>query len=458
MQGRQEYQPELFSIVDIEKLIPKNHLLRKIDRAVDFSFIREMTAPLYCQDNGRPSVDPETFFRIQLLIYFYNIESDRKACEEISYNLAYRWFCRLSLKDEVPDHSSCTKIMNRLGEETFKKIFEHIVKLCMEKGLAKGEKIMADGSLIKADAALNSLVEKKDGDTEEDIQAKEPPKYIIGNKYSNDTHVSKTDPDCRLAGKIGEPKQLRYKAHNIADRESRVIFDTHVTDGSVPEGTIFLKRLDEVERIFGINVLEAVADRGYGYGENLEVLESRKINSYIPNFHEDVGDNYDRNLFKYDEKNDKFICSMGHELLPANIPSYLEYNMQMYRLLGGHCTGCPMQVKCFKGQKVTRGKRIARNIYWRVQAKTKEREKTEEFRKIRGERQWKMEGIFAEAKNYHGLERARYRRRHKMQIQAYMIASVQNLKRLMGALSHIFGFWLRLIPGRRKNILSQIFA
>ena len=92
MQGRQEYQPRLFSIVDIEKPIPKNHLLRKLDKTLDLGFVREMTAHLYCQNNGRPSIDPELFFRIQLLIYFYDIDSDRRVCEELSYNLVRREF------------------------------------------------------------------------------------------------------------------------------------------------------------------------------------------------------------------------------------------------------------------------------------------------------------------------------------------------------------------------------
>ena len=136
MIGRQEYQPKLFSIVDIDSLIPQNHLLRKIDKTIDLSFIREITSHLYCDNNGRPSIDPELFFRICLIIYFYNIESDRQACEEIQYNLAYRWFCRLSLEDKVPDHSSLTRIRDRLGEETFKKVFDKIVKICIDKKLA----------------------------------------------------------------------------------------------------------------------------------------------------------------------------------------------------------------------------------------------------------------------------------------------------------------------------------
>src|SRR5665213_3497220 len=127
MIGRQEYQPKLFSTVDIEKLIPPNHLLRKIDRVLDLSFVRQLTEHLYCSDNGRPSIDPELFFRIYLIIFLYGIESDRQACEELQYNLAYRWFCRLAIEDSVPDHSSLTKIRDRLGEDTFKKIFDRIV-------------------------------------------------------------------------------------------------------------------------------------------------------------------------------------------------------------------------------------------------------------------------------------------------------------------------------------------
>src|ERR1700678_3401288 len=145
----------------MEELIPKRHLLRRIDSVLDFGFVREATRELYCRDNGRPSIDPELFVRICLITYLYNIPSDRQVCEEIQYNLAYRWFCRLSLEDQVPDHSSLTRIRDRLGEKIFKEIFDHIVRLCIEKGIVKGDKVMMDGSLIKADAALSSLVPRE---------------------------------------------------------------------------------------------------------------------------------------------------------------------------------------------------------------------------------------------------------------------------------------------------------
>ena len=142
MIGRQEYQPTLFSTVNIESFIPKNHLLRKLDRVLDFSFVREMTEHLYCSNNGRPSIDPELFFRIYLIIFLYGIESDRQACDEIQFNLAYRWFCKLALEDTVPDHSSLTKIRDRLGASIF---------------LAKGMFTDLQGSVSNGQLGVESL-------------------------------------------------------------------------------------------------------------------------------------------------------------------------------------------------------------------------------------------------------------------------------------------------------------
>lgn len=166
MQGQHHYQPELFSQIDYENLIPQNHLLRKIDRVLDLSFLREMTSSFYSSDNGRPSIDPEVFVRMVLLEFLYNIDSDRQLCEDVGYNLAYRWFCKLSLTDKVPDHSSITRIRDRLGEETYRKIFLKVVDQCKVAGLVKGESMMADGSVFRANASIYKMEkrDKKDDD------------------------------------------------------------------------------------------------------------------------------------------------------------------------------------------------------------------------------------------------------------------------------------------------------
>jgi transposase len=440
MQGKQAYQPQLFTVFNMEDLIPKGHLLRQIDNIIDFGFVREATADLYCHDNGRPSIDPELFVRICLIIYLYNIPSDRQACEEIQYNLLYRWFCRLTLEDQVPDHSSLTRVRDRLGEKIFKEIFEHIVRICIERGIVKGDKVMMDGSYVKADAALNSLVPKEDN---LDIKDNAPSKYIKGKKFSNQTHVSKTDPDCDIAGKVGEPKKLRYKVHETIDRDSRIILDSHVTPGSEVDGKQLTGRLDHIEETFNIKVEEMTGDRGYGYGINLQELEDRGIKSFVPNFHADVGSHLEEKGFKYDKEKDVVSCPEGIEMQFSSMGGTKRDNdsSRIYTIKRSQCRTCPRFAQCLPkapdSKEQSFRKKITVNLYNEIQEKTKLREKTLEFKAVRGERQWKMEGIFAEAKDNHGLERARYRGRAKMQIQAYMIASVMNLKRLAGHLPAI---------------------
>ncbi|MBI2605282.1 MAG: transposase, partial [Deltaproteobacteria bacterium] len=127
MQGKLNSQPKLFSVINLEQFVSEDHPLRDFEKVLDLGFIREFTEKFYCLSNGRPSVDPELFMRIVLLSHIYGISSDRLLCQEVHCNLAYRWFCHLALEDEVPDHSSLTRIRDRLGEETFKTLFEKII-------------------------------------------------------------------------------------------------------------------------------------------------------------------------------------------------------------------------------------------------------------------------------------------------------------------------------------------
>ncbi len=443
MQGRQEYQPELFVTIDLEAMIPKNHLLRKLDHLLDLSFIREHTKDFYCENNGRPSIDPELFIRMLLISYFYGIDSDRRLCDEIRFNLAYRWYCKLSLDQKVPDHSSMTRIRDRLGEVTFKKIFDHVVELCRKKGLVKSGQVMTDASLVRADAALDSL-EKVDA-TEEEI--KNRPWFNKGEKYSNQTHKSSSDPDATLANKTGVHKALYYKVHSAADMRSRVILDCHVTTGSTHDTVVFK---DRVETILdkGIKVEEWIADRGYGSRENLEFLENKKIKHYIPLWRPQVGKQEEG--FKYDSKKDRFRCPKGHYLNGGNNKD----ENKLYSLSLKICRTCPLYESCVSesDKRNGRGKRIRRNIHQPFFNKVIWREKKALFKAKLRERMWSMEGLFAEAKNFHSLDRARYRRLSKMQIQAYMISAVQNLKRLgAGALNDLLLFLRNLVFGGRNS-------
>lgn len=431
MQGLQQYQPKLFVQIDINSLIPKNHILRKIDMLLDLSFVRELTSKYYCTNNGRPSIDPELFFRIILIGYIFNISSDRKLCEELRYNLAYRWYCRLDIDDFTPDHSSLTRIRDRYEDSVFEIFFTKVVELCKLYGLVKGERIITDGTLIEADASIDSMVpiDREEADLEHKRTDMTSP--MPSRKISNKTHVSKTDPDSSLAKKEGKPRALRYKVHISIDADNRIILDNKVTTGSTHETQIYLDRISFIESQHKIPILEAIADRGYGAAENIKALQEKDIKTYIPLFSTKAGKSIELQDqgFKYDREEDKYICPKD-KYLRAKIK---DTHGVIYISDPKDCFNCPMKDSCPTGTRAAYkgAKCIFRNYNQDLYEKELKRMQQPDFQNALHDRMWKIEGINAEAKNLHGLKRARYRGLKKVQIQAHMVASVLNLKRLV---------------------------
>jgi len=160
MQGQISKSSIFFENPWMFNVLPKNHLLKVIMEMIDLSFIKFLTKNSYHNRMGRPSVDPEIFFRMTLIGYLYGIKSDRRLCEEIQCNLLYRWFCFIPLDARVPHYSSLSKIRSRLGKKIFFEIFDTVVNKCIEIGIVKGDRILTDSSLIQANASLNSLIPK----------------------------------------------------------------------------------------------------------------------------------------------------------------------------------------------------------------------------------------------------------------------------------------------------------
>lgn len=438
MQGYKKYQPELFTYVDIEKLIPPNHLLRRIEKILELSFIRKLTHTLYCEDNGRPSIDPEIFFRIQVLGYIYGIQSDRQLCDEIQVNIAFRWFSKLTLQDDVPDHSSLTKIRDRLGEKTYEEVFVKIVQQCKKAGLIPGKRILMDATLVQADASVDSLVERDDNDPKKrnlKNWEKHYWKYKTGTQNeimkSNHTHVSKTDADSSMVGKPGCRGRLFYKGHYSIDAKHRIITDCKVTTGSINDCEVLPERIDYQTKKLGFSIDEVIADKGYGTGPNYEYLRRENIRSYINPLKANWAE--EKPGFIYDACKDRYQCSEGHHLYKS---SALKKTI-VYRMRGGHCTNCPVKLACSASMN-NGAATIFRSEYRKYFESIKRRQATIYFKARLHERMWKAEGIFGEAKNNHGLRRARYRGITKVQIQVYMTSIVQNLKRLALSISDFF--------------------
>lgn len=427
MQGINHYQPQLFVYVNLEDLIPQKHILRKIDKIFDLSFVRKLTAKYYCSTNGRPSIDPELFFRMILVGYIFGIKHDRRLCEDITCNIAYRWYCKLNLDDNVPDHSSLSKIRDRYGEDVFKEFFDEVIEICKKYGLVKGEKIITDSTLIEANASIDSMEAISTKENKEDIHFKE--------KLSNKTHKSKSDPDSSLAQKRGQARKLRYKVHTCIDGDSRVILDNKLTTGCLHESNIFIDQIEKIKRKYNLPIEEVIADRAYGSADNLLTLKKQGITTFIPLFSTRVGkisdmENYD---FRYDQQKDVYICPRGKHLTRRE----QNKNWVVYRSKSKDCNECSEKDACIapKSNKGYNLRKIMRSIYQNFYEKEKSRMKEKAFIEKLQERMWKIEGIIAEAKQFHCLARAKYRGLKKVQIQSYMIGATQNLKRVLSCLN-----------------------
>ncbi len=439
----------------MESFIPKDHFLRKVDRILEMSFVRDVTAVCYTVGMGRHSIDPEVFFRMLLVAYLYDITSDRRLCDEVQFNLAYRWFCRLSLEDDVPDHSSFSRIRDRYGEEIFETVFRHIVALCKEKGLVAEEcRVMTDATLITADASLNSLIHNDPEEAEKEAITQGRDHGLKDSssvrRVTNQTHTSRTDPDATLAQKKGTPRQLKYKVHQSIDADSRVILDRHVTTGARHDNQPYLEQLQRIRGRYNITIGEAIADRGYGSAAIIQALQEQEIETYIPLFHQDSGRNSGTAPgLVYEPEKDRFRCPEGKYL---NSSSSLYENYKRYVSSSADCCSCLQASSCpAKTRKATPLHRfVLRSLDQDLFDQVQGRMRDPVFGKKLSERMWKMEGLFAEAKQNHGLSCARYRGRSKVQIQAYLSAMAQNLKRL----ALLFYSWLVAWYLRRQRTIA----
>ncbi len=424
----------IFNYFSVESLIPKKHILRKFNQVINFNFLDEVTKHFYCVHHGRPPIDLELYFRMVIIKYLYGISSNRKLCEEIRYNLAYQWFCGLSMDDKIPHHTSMSKIKKRLGVDAHKMLFEHTLKLCNLSNVEKSNSIIVDSTLVDADASLDSLVAIDHSQKQEEIMQHIDRSIVDpmpSRKISNKTHISKTDADASLARKNGSPQKLKYKVHNFLDSHKRIVLDTYVTTGKTHDGQVCLERILKLIQEDKASPDEVIADRGYGSARIIGGLRQRNIRTYIPLFStrsgSGVANNHD--FFSYNKEIDLFECRLGVYLRPIGEP---HADLQAYYNKASDCEACPSFNEC-PARKVGRGTRrlIRRNINQDLFETVLEEMKHEVFKKKISERKWKIEGIFGEAKQQHGLRRAHYRGLHNMQVQAYLTASVQNLKRIV---------------------------
>lgn len=442
MKGRQRRDEPMFACVRLEDLVPNDHLLRKIDKWIDFGCVHERTRDLYSH-TGRPSVDPEVLIRMMVIGYLYGITSERRLCEEVQLNLAYRWFCGLSLEDKVPDHSTFTK--NRYGRfaETtlFRDIFMDIVKQAQGHGLVKGHHLTVDATPMRANASLESLeeavipfsaeeyldrVEEENWDDDD-----QDPLPNTGKKFSNKTHRSRTDPDARLYRKKFQKTRLAYSHNILMDNSSRVIVDVEVTEPNLKqEGQAAGLMLQRSQFALGIRPETLAGDKAYGAGLAVRGICEAGVKPHVSKpaqRGQHVDGIYGKDKFKYDRDHDQLICPAGHALKRRT--AHRRNHQIEYAADKAACEGCKLRSECTRAARRTACRHEAQD-HLDYAAKLRQ---TQEYR-ISQRCRKKIEMLFGEAKEFMGLGRARRRRHHNVLDQCLMTAAVQNMKRIVRAM------------------------
>ena len=271
MMGQQPRKESLFYYFRLEDQIPENHLLRLIDRYVDLSFVRERLKGFY-SPMGRPSIDPEVLLRLLVVGYLYGITSERRLMEEVRMHLAYRWFTRLGFEQEIPDHSTFSKNRNGRFRQSgvFREVFEEIVRRCLAAGLAEGQNLAVDGTMVGANASRQSRVPREQ--LKEAAQVSRTVREYLAeleqaNPVSDPEKVSTTDPDAILTTKGGGTAMMAYYDNYLIDTPSRVILAVEATPARFSQETVAARRMveqvDEVRASPGVSgSRQGVRERG----------------------------------------------------------------------------------------------------------------------------------------------------------------------------------------------------
>ena len=440
-------QDRLFYEFDLDDRVPADHLLRRIDAVLDLSWLRAELAPYYSH-TGCPSVDPELMIRMLIVGYCFGIRSERRLCEEVHLNLAYRWFCRLDLSDRVPDHSTFSK--NRHGRfresELLRHLFETTVARCIAEGLVSGQRMAIDASLIEADANKQNSTPKDDWDAAR-IDPADAPRAVREYLDTLDEaafgaasegqpkFTSHSDPASQWTAARKGPAFFSYSDNYLIDTDHGVIVDVEATrsirQAEVGSTKTMLRR---VKTRFDLHPERLIADTAYGTGPMLGWLVDRKIAPHIPVLDKSGRNDgtWTRTDFEWDAENDQYICPEGHELKQFR-RNYSDPNRgptgmgtARYRALKEVCQACPSKARCCPNadaRKITReehedARQIARDI-----AKTEQYAVSMKLRK-------KVEMLFAHLKRILGLNRLRLRGPCGANDEFLLAATAQNLRKL----------------------------
>jgi transposase len=439
-------QEALFYSFSLERHVPTDHLLRSIDRFVDLSSIREHLRPFY-SETGRPSVDPELMIRMLIIGYCMGVRSERRLCEEVHLNLAYRWFCRLGLEGDVPDHSTFSK--NRHGRfrdsNLLRELFEATVQRCIAEGLVGGEGFATDASLIKADANKQRSADgKEDVDWEAMARTRRSVREYLDTlddaawgaaSEVKPKFVSRSDPAAQWTGAHKGHAFFAYATNYLIDLDHAVIVDVEPSR-AIRQAEVGATRtmIERTHDRFGLYPKRLAADSAYGSAENLAwLVQERGIEPHIPVIEKErIDGSFARSDFTYDHSQDFYTCPGGKELrqywqesraAKAQPPADGLYR---YRARKADCDTCSLRPRCRPGDQ---GRKVLRSIHEGARDIARDLSLTDAYLTSRRERK-KVEMLFAHLKRILKLDRLRLRGPNGARDEFLLAATAQNLRKM----------------------------
>ena len=447
MQGKKEFNQRIYYNINLDCLVPENHFLKRLERLVSFDFVRDITKDYYSH-TGKPSIDPTVLIKMLLVGYLFDIRSERKLVEEISLNLAYRWYIGYDLDEEVPNHSVFSKARTRFGKKLFVDIFEKILVRCIELGLVSKEGMLVDSTIVRANASDGSMVEigLSPGQYWKKLEGKDrPKKKLSGARYTGEVDKGKmgkrrrdinrlslrkkstTDPDATIVHKPGMGSHLSYKAHMATDTNGIITAVSASPSVSHDIGAVPIL-VESHEKILGTPAWIA-ADTKYGCQECLKYLQDKNIKTAIrPETKTSKPGHFSKSKFKYDNSTDCYICPNA-KVLKRKSKNYPQ-NRINYISSEKDCNLCPLKEKCISAGSFRTVSHYDSPCYWKARSWYD----SEYGRVMQKLRHTVIEGIFGQAKTYHGMSKARFRGLKKVEIQFLLTATALNLKKMVKTL------------------------
>jgi transposase len=471
MQGRKDFTPKLMYQLNLEDLVPKENFYRQLDAALDLHFLYRATEQYYGEE-GQESIDPVVFFKICLVGYLNNIGSDRKLIEFCSNQLDVRLYIRYDLDEALPWHSTISRTRQLYGEEVFLELFKKVLSLCVQKRMVRGKRQVVDSAFIKANASMDSLVEKevvedaelymdelnegseykvskskktkveqhhawkaeayKDQPSNKNSKQVDEDGNRIRPKYlSNHTHYSPTDPDARISVKPGKARQMNYFGQIAVDDANHVITGACADFADQRDSQCLPAILGQsIENLkeHGIKIEQTAADTGYSSGTALRYCEEHEIDAYIPNFglYKPV-----REGFSYNKELDQYECTRGNKAILPFRRHRVEKDgreKKIYWSDNSKCKNCPLRKSCIgKGNFKKLDDTIDKPYYDRMHEKMK----TPYAKKISRIRSRTVEPVLGTLLNFLNMRRVNTRGIVLATKHVMMAALCYNLKKYL---------------------------